>query len=286
MIISSISIILLLEKYQQVASLYGFKGNVVEVKHMLPRLESYLIADNSILSSFVGSWFNQIPLYRNEHQLFIGIGVALLFFIGCCIPWFNYFSANRPYAKHQNAIGKLAFFSLLILFVSTLQYGGGGGQLTSPYEYLLSIPGILSIRAVTRMILVQGLLVAILVALACETLISSLNKKHYFWRLACIAIVATLLSLEVIFFQHVKTPNAIWIERLNRLSVLLPKPVAAGSILFVDNSGNETWYFAEVDAMVLAQDLGIPTINGYSGKLPPGHDQQSPNSCIIYLKRL
>ena len=286
LIISSISIILLLEKYQQVASLYGFKGNVVEVKHMLPRLESYLIADNSILSSFVGSWFNQIPLYRNEHQLFIGIGVALLFFIGCCIPWFNYFSANRPYAKHQNAIGKLVFFSLLILFVSTLQYGGGGGQLTSPYEYLLSIPGILSIRAVTRMILVQGLLVAILVALACETLISSLNKKHYFWRLACIAIVATLLSLEVIFFQHVKTPNAIWIERLNRLSVLLPKPVAAGSILFVDNSGNETWYFAEVDAMVLAQDLGIPTINGYSGKLPPGHDQQSPNSCIPYLARV
>ena len=285
-IASSISIILLLEKYQQVASLYGFKKNVVEVKHMLPRLESYLIADNSILSSFVGSWFNQIPLYRNEHQLFIGIGVALLFLIGCCIPWFNYFGTNRPYAKEQNAIGTLAFFSLLILFLLTLQYGSGGGQLSSPYEYLFSIPGILSIRAVTRLILVQGLPVAILVALACETVISRLNKNNYFWRGTWIAIVAALLSLEVIFFNHVKTPNAIWIERLNRLSVLLPKPVPAGSILFVDNSGKETWYFAEVDAMVLAQDLGIPTINGYSGNFPPGHDHQSPNSCIPYMARV
>ncbi|MCE7526000.1 hypothetical protein [Polynucleobacter sp. IMCC 30228] len=285
-IASSISFILLLEKYQQVASLYGFTGNVVEVKHMLPRLESYLIADNSSFSSFVGSWFNQIPLYRHEHQLFIGIGVALIFFIGCCIPWFNYFGINRPYAKDQNAIGKLAFFSLLILFLSTLQYGVGGGQLTSPYEYLFSIPGILSIRAVTRLILVQGLPIAILVALACETLISSLNKNNYFWRAAGIAIVAALLSLEVIFFDHVKTPNAIWTERLNRLSVLLPKPIPAGSVLFVDNSGKETWYFAEVDAMVLAQDLGIPTINGYSGKFPPGHDHQSPNSCIPYMARV
>lgn len=285
-IASSISIILLLEKYQQVASLYGFKGNTVEVKHMLPRLESYLIADNSTFSSFVGSWFNQIPLYRHEHQLFIGIGVALVFFIGCCIPYFNYFGINRPYAKDQNAIGKLAFFSLLILFLSTLQYGVGGGQLTSPYEYLFSIPGILSIRAVTRLILIQGLPVAILVALACETLISSLNKNNYFWRAACIAILATLLSLEVIFFDHIKTPNAIWTERLDRLSVLLPKPIPAGSVLFVDNSGKEAWYFTEVDAMVLAQDLGIPTINGYSGKFPPGHDHQSLNSCIPYIARV
>ena len=98
--------------------------------------------------------------------------------------------------------------------------------------------------------------------------------------------MAALLSLEVIFFNHVKTPNAIWIERLNRLSVLLPKPVPADSVLFVDSSGKETWYFAEVDAMVLAQDLGIPTINGYSGKFPPGHDHQSPDSCIPYMARV
>jgi len=66
----------------------------------------------------------------------------------------------------------------------------------------------------------------------------------------------------------------------------LPKSVPAGSVLFVDNSGKETWYFAEVDAMVLAQDLGIPTINGYSGNFPPGHDHQSPNSCIPYMARV
>ena len=285
-IASSIGIILLIEKYQQVSSLYGFKGSEWEIRQMLPRLESYLIADNSILSSFVGSWFNQFPLYRNEHQLFIGIGVALLFLIGCCIPWFNCLGNNRPYAKDQNAIGKLAFFSFLILFLSTLQYGIGGGRLSSPYEYLFTIPGILSIRAVTRLILVQGLPVAILVALACEALNSSLSKKNYFWRFACISIVAALLSLEVIFFEHIKTPNAVWIERLNSLSILLPTPVPAGSVLFVDNSRNETWFFAEVDAMVLAQDLGIPTINGYSGKFPPGHDHQSPNSCIPYIARV
>ena len=42
----------------------------------------------------------------------------------------------------------------------------------------------------------------------------------------------------------------------------------------------------EVDAMVLAQDLGLPTINGYSGNFPPGHYHLKLDSCVPYISRL
>ena len=42
----------------------------------------------------------------------------------------------------------------------------------------------------------------------------------------------------------------------------------------------------EVDAMVIAQDLGISTINGYSGNFPPGHYHPRLDSCTPYMSRL
>jgi len=42
----------------------------------------------------------------------------------------------------------------------------------------------------------------------------------------------------------------------------------------------------EVDAMVLAQDRGIPTINGYSGKFPPGNEHNPIERCIPAIERL
>jgi len=56
--------------------------------------------------------------------------------------------------------------------------------------------------------------------------------------------------------------------------------------LFINHHGSGPWYVTEVDAMVIAQDMGISTINGYSGKFPPGHHHTTLSSCIPYMSRL
>ena len=276
---------LLLQKYYQVASIYGFKGSVWEARQMLPRLESYLLADQSPLSSFIGNWFQEIS-YRNEHQMFFGIGVTALFIFGCLVPWFNYFNRNRPYAQSQNAVGKVAIFSFLLLFLLTLKFGVGGGRLASAYEYLFRLPGILSIRAVTRMVIVLGLPVAIVVALACDGLLHRIRQTSYLKQHLVGIFITILLSLEVIFFINYKTPHQTWAKRMGELTALLPSTIPQNSILFINHSSSEPWYMTEVDAMVIAQDLGIPTINGYSGNFPPGHHHLSLSSCVPYISRL
>lgn len=282
---SAIALFYLLQKYQEVASSYGFKGSKWEAQQMLPRLESYLVADQSPLSSFIGSWFNEIP-YRSEHQMFFGIGVSTLFIFGCLIPWFKYFSRNRPFAQSQNAVGKVAIFSFLILFLLTLKFGVGGGRLASAYEYLFAIPGILSIRAVTRMVLVLGLPVAIIVALASDSLLSRIQQTSYLKQLFVGILIAILLGIEVIFFINYNTPYTTWAKRKSDLTAFLPSTILPNSILFINHHGSDPWYMTEVDAMVIAQDLGIPTINGYSGNFPPGHYHTTLSSCIPYTSRL
>jgi len=284
-ILSIAGLFLLLQKYYQVAQQYGFSRSMLEIKQMLPRLESYLIADRSPLSSFVGSWFTEVT-YRGEHQLFLGIGVSILFIFGCLVPWFNYFSQNRPFAQSQNAVGKVAFFSFLILFLLTLKFGIGGGRLASVYEFLLAIPGIMSIRAVTRMVIVLGLPVAILISLSCDGLIGRFSQNDYLKRLFFSILIAVLLSLEVIFFTNVRAPLESWSTRKNDVMALLPLPLPPNSILFINNDGKGPWYLTELDAMVIAQDMGLPTVNGYSGQFPAGHHHPTMNSCIPYMDRL
>ena len=52
---------------------------------MLPRLSSYLLAERSVLTAWLGSVVNDIPM-RHEHQMFFGFGVWLLGIIG--LVWF------------------------------------------------------------------------------------------------------------------------------------------------------------------------------------------------------
>jgi hypothetical protein len=49
--------------------------------------------------------------------------------------------------------------------------------------------------------------------------------------------------------------------------------VTSGSVLAVMSESSEPSYWANTDAMMAAQQLGIPTINGYSRITPPGFRQ-------------
>jgi hypothetical protein len=99
---------------------------------------------------------------------------------------------------------------------------------------------------------------------------------------AAIAVVA-LLPVETLLEPINNTPIASWRERLSAVRAKLPEPVPEDAILFVTSNADGRIH-SELDAMLLAQELGIATLNGYSGNEPPGN--VTPLTCTTAKQRL
>ena len=242
---------------------------------MLPRLSSYLISDLSRLSSWVGASISDIPM-RGEHQLFFGIGVCSLFLLGVWLSWARSSTQAKHIQDRHLELGRLALISFLILFVVTLKIGVFG-----LYNLPVLIPGIKEIRAVSRIILIMALPVSILVAISCQWAIALKKPTQKY---VAILFVLLLLGAEVIFFKMQTVPFTVLSNRQSELKKLLPENIPANSILYVTKKKNEPYYLAELDGMVLSENLGIPTLNGYSGQFPYGIIE--PDPCASFLPRL
>ena len=285
LIVSSLATIALGIEYHVISQQYGFASDAHEMSQMIPRLESYFIADRSPLSAFIGKMFADnlaASPYRSEHQLFFGIGVLIFFVIGTWFCWTSAFAKKHLLNPSVISVGRVAFLALVIIFFGTLTYGIG-----SAWMQLMMVPGLKFIRAVTRIVLIMTFPVSIMVAVACEKLYDSIQPKNHHKKLALVIGAAILLSSETVFFQSSRTPNEAWAQRLQKLESDLPNPLPANSVLFVVKDESKPGYeLPEVDAMVLAQDRGIPTINGYSGKFPPGNEHNPIERCIPAIERL
>jgi hypothetical protein len=74
-------------------------------------------------------------------------------------------------------------------------------------------------------------------------------------------------------------------RRLVVLAQKIPPSLPQNPVLFMkDDAATEFDYTQELDAMLLAQKLGIPTLNGYSGNFPPGY--QFAADCSLIPKRI
>lgn len=285
LIVSFFASLALAMKYQSVSQQYGFTPDPWEIRSMIPRLESYLIADRSELSNFIGialaENLSNSP-YRGEHQLFLGIGVLIFFVLGTYYCW----GSNATKKSHPNQIqirmGRIAFIAFVTIFLGTLMFGIG-----SAWMQFADIPGIKFIRAVSRIILIMIFPVSIIVAIACEKLYYSAYFDASKKKIMLISSVAILLCIETIFFQNSKTSNKAWAQRIENLMYYLPHDIDKNKILFVPKDETKPGYeLPEVDAMILAQDIGIPTVNGYSGKFPPGNHHNPIERCISAQERL
>lgn len=258
----------LLYQYYLVSIDYGFKRVPFEIASMLPRLSSYLISDRVSISAWAGQWVTDIPM-RHEHQLFFGFGVWVLIFYGSISVWKGCIQIN---------LGKVSLLAFIILFTLTIHVNG-----YSLYLILAKLPGISAIRAVSRIVLIMLMPISVLVAIGTENIIRLTQNRSRFYVFNAFFIVTLLLSVEVIAYQPYKTPANLWVSRQETLRSMLPMPLNRDSILFVTKKEPEPPLFAELDGMILAQDLGIPTLNGYSGNIPPGYLEPLP--CYSYQNR-
>ena len=267
----AIAVALLLRQYQQIASDYGLVRSLDDLRSLIPRPASYLLADNSYLTRWLGSHVTGI-VARSEHQLFIGVGVALFAGAGliaaCC--------AHR-FAGPLRVCAGVAGLTLALLITLTLLVGN-----FSFYLWVLKLPGIDAIRAVSRIILVLLLPFAVLVALGFEYLLQSLRGRVV--KLVVILLALCALTAETVWYQPHHSAVQTWLDRQAGMNSFIKTALPSDAILYVTQRKSEPFYITELDAMIYAQDHHLRTLNGYSGSTPAGYTY--PDPCLPVDTRL
>ena len=98
------------------------------------------------------------------------------------------------------------------------------------------------------------------------------------WMQLATYLIVGLLVAESVFYNHATYRQRQMPRRaLTALAQQIPAVIPANPILYAANNSQDPDYATEIDAMLLSQQLGWPTLNGYSGNYPPGY--KSSTSC-------
>lgn len=261
-------LLILFYPYLQVTHLYGAKRSWAEIAPMLPRPQSYFLADASVLwSTNNAQIFTDIPM-RHEHQMFMGLLPLALAVIGFWVGL----------RRKLDATFSLMSGMLGVAIVLTLYVGG------LSFWYLLhKFPLVSAIRAMTR--IDQALLfpVAYLAAVA----VDHFRTKFAWGGGAVIVLILPLLVLESGMTSMGTSLKDLWRQRLNTLELTVPRDLPADAILFVAQRSGP-FYADELDAMWIAQARGLKTMNGYSGNTPPGsgYELNFGRDCSVIPRRV
>lgn len=245
---------ILILPYYRASRIFGFSRSWSEVFTMLPRIQSYLLADNSQLWKSSASIFSKLPL-RWEHQLFPGLAVVILVLAGI---------AGRFHTENRR-LAWLHFGAALTLIALTLEVHG-----YSLYALVWQLPGMSSVRAVTRIMLVVMWPLSLFIAWVVDGFILRFTQQLR-WMQAAVYLVAGLLVVESVFYTHATYIKTDAQYRLTDLAQQIPAIAPENPVLFVAEDPQEPFWAKEIDAMLLTQELGWSTMNGYSGNYPPGY---------------
>jgi hypothetical protein len=240
---------LLFYPYIQVSRLYSLTRSWHEIVGMLPRPQSYFLSDNSWLWASQSKVFETLPL-RQEHQMFVGAIPMLLAFLGFLV------GSKRDYGAGYVLLSG----SLAVLVLLTLNIAGGS------FWYLFAkLPLASSIRAMARIGLVFLFPVAFLGSVAIDRLL-----RNPTWGNSAVILLAALLIFEFSATSQDLSLKDQWRSRLLQKDQTIPTNLPSNPVLFFAQS-NGPFYADELDAMWVAMKRGLPTLNGYSGFLPPGY---------------
>jgi hypothetical protein len=233
--------------YFAVKNLYHFGRSLFETSLMMPRIQSYFLGDRSNLWFSDLAIFSQIPT-RWEHQMFIGIGALIALF---------FLFLHKGFIEKNSLTQKFIYTLSLMIFVTLFLEG-----FSLFYFFALTVPGTSAIRAVSREILVMLFPLSYLVGFTIDkirgTSFATLSSS------AVVFIICFLVVIDPIFANKSIASRKEWEARLDLLQSKFSTPLDKSSIISVSS---KTIHY-EIDAMLLAQKLGIKTINGYSGNYP------------------
>jgi hypothetical protein len=244
-----------LAQYAETGALYGFRRSTQEIDSMLPRPASYLYATTSRLWRSEWRPFQELPM-RHEQAMFVGVAPFLAIAAGLFLRWRRRASAD-PYFPPM--LGALVLVAIATLFILDHSF----------YRLFATAPGVNAIRVVTRIIVVLLFPFAVLLASGLDSLMPS-SMAGPAWRLLAVGIAA-LTVFESAFVRHYVSTKQAWLDRLTNLEALLPPTLPDAPILMVGKSTNGPDEASQIDAMLLAQQRGWQTLDGYSASSPPGY---------------
>ncbi|HET9157286.1 MAG TPA: hypothetical protein VFN91_11505, partial [Myxococcaceae bacterium] len=160
-------------------------------------------------------------------------------------------------ARHRGGVVVLGLTAVLLVLLAT-QFGPW--RAASPWNLIYAVvPGARGIRAVPRV----GLLVLVAWAAGLALAVDALARSRP-W-------VAAVLALLCLVEQRVADRSfepGLDRERVDRIARQVPPGCAA----FVYTPAPDGWppWHAQIDALWVADAVGVPTLNGYSGNSPPG----------------
>ncbi|WP_250624159.1 hypothetical protein [Pinirhizobacter soli] len=256
LLFSVVALVVLLYPYAHYSKIYGFVRLAPEISGMLPRWGSYLLADGSNIWRGLSAKVEDVPV-RYEQQMFLGVGVIALVLAGI------------GYRRDRWAAASLVALGLLVLVTMKFPH-------FSIYYKLLKLPGINAIRAVVRIILVMLFPVSVLVARGVERSVQSPRNRIL---AAVVAVSVVMMLVECMAVASFKTPITKWRDRLALYDGKLPATLAPDAILFVPLVSLDDPQLPEIDGVILAQDRGLVTLNGFSGNTPPAYPTDFDNPC-------
>jgi hypothetical protein len=255
---------LLFYPYFKVTHLYHAHRSADEIKMMLPRPESYFFTDISLIWPLNERFFSYLPNSR-EHQMFWGI-----------IPFVLCFSGARQLSQSRHsAMGILLTGSMILIVGSTLYVGDW-----SLWLLICQLPLASAIRAVTRLDLVLLFPVAFLCALSVEHWFSKCR-----WVTLGSGLIVVLMIIESSALNISLSTKSDWRHRVEQKVALIPKNTHPDSILFFAQ-GADFEFLEELDAMWASLQIGLKTLNGYSGNLPEGLHIGFGDDCSELIHRV
>lgn len=251
LVLLGLSLFVLLQPYYSVTREYGFHRTWERVVETLPQPASYLVSNGSLLwSQSLGANF-YLP-ERWEHSLFPGLTVSILLFVGIV------FCFRSP----NGYLARLSFWTFAALTLLTLWVDG-----KSLYWFIFNLPGINSIRAVTRIQLALMWPLAVFIAWTMDELFKRFGQRQI-WKLVSGFVFIGFIITESTLFNHITYSKQEAQERLLSLETKIPSGLPSQPILAIRQNELEDEYMTELDAMLLAQEHGWSSMNGYSGNIP------------------
>jgi hypothetical protein len=242
-----------------------------EVEPMLPRLSSWLyLGPESWLYAWQGSvapWQGLVAsFFRHEHAIGLGLATLGLALGGLC--W-----ALRGH--RLAAAAQLALLVWAVCFCAVTLFAPGATLWSLLFPVL---PGASAIRAVSRV----ALLLLIPASLGLALALQALRARPWLFALA-LAIVVAEQGRRISFYDKQQTRELVAAiaqqVRSSGCAAFYYSPILAATGVALGQRpmrfepvpwAHPVPYKYQLDAMWAQAQTGVPTLNGYAGKLPPG----------------
>ena len=256
-------------RYSHFQNMYNINRDRLEVWQYSPSLKSLFMADHSHMWR---RWSYQLIIddsARHETQLFVGVALIVLFLIGI-------FSV-----RSLKDIRIPILVGSVFVVVSIIRLGN-----SSIFIFLTNIPGFDSVRTPGRIMLILMFPIGLVAASGFDSLIAS--RQKLFQIIAIILFVFMVgeysnIDLMRISKSDLNAPTERMVERVS-------EKINSGNrnefdAFFVFDNAARSYSMLDIDAILASQQLGIATLNGYSGFIPFGLGNVSTCSDLVIMYR-